>query len=121
MRKTDYKAGGVSNPQFANSRVEFVPVIIPGYGPLMEILHRAYAQAATGKGKERHANELPFVQQPILVETRALGIGFPAGQARKKVLEAANAHKDHKERAVADLLGAINYIAAAIIYIEEGN
>jgi hypothetical protein len=90
------------------------------YKELKMILDRAYLQASVGKGKDRHANGLPFHQQPILVETRSVGIGFPAGQARKKVQEATNCYKDHPERAIADLLGAINYIAAEIIFIEEG-
>lgn len=90
------------------------------YKELKIILDRAYLQASVGKGKDRHANGLPFHQQPILVETRSVGIGFPAGQARKKIQEATNCYKDHPERAIADLLGAINYIAAEIIFIEEG-
>jgi hypothetical protein len=90
------------------------------YKELKMVLDRAYLQASVGKGKDRHANGLPFHQQPILVETRSVGIGFPAGQARKKVQEATSCYKDHPERAIADLLGAINYIAAEIIFIEEG-
>ena len=89
------------------------------YKSLQDVLARAHDQAAAGKGAERHANNLPFEQQPILAETRAVGIGFVAGQARKKILEATRCWQDHPERAVADLLGAINYIAAEIIYIEE--
>lgn len=93
---------------------------VEGYEKLAKVLESAYNQAAMGKGKERHANNFPFHEQPILQETRLVGVGFPAGQARKKILEAANCFKDHPERAKADLLGAINYIAALIIHIEDG-
>jgi hypothetical protein len=89
------------------------------YRMLHQVLDRAYDQAAAGKGAERHANDLPFEEQPILAETRAVGIGFVAGQARKKILEATRCWEKHPGRAVVDLLGAINYIAAQIIYIEE--
>lgn len=89
------------------------------YIKLKEILDLAYHQASEGKGKERHADDKAFEDQPILTETRALGIAFPAGQARKKILEATKCYKDFPDRAIADLLGAINYISAEIIYINE--
>jgi hypothetical protein len=91
-----------------------------GYEELTAILHEAIDQAATGKGYERHANGKPFNDQPILRETEAVGMGFPAGQARKKILEALRCCDDHPERAVADLLGAINYTAALVIAIRAG-
>ena len=95
--------------------------VVEDYKTLKDVLGRAYDQASAGKGKDRHANGLPFEKQPILEETRAVGIGFVAGQARKKILEATNCWREHPERAVTDLLGAINYISAQIIYIEEKN
>lgn len=91
------------------------------YNKLKDILDRAFDQASVGKGKARHANNDNFEDQPILAETRAVGIGFVAGQARKKILEATRYYQEHPERAIADLLGAINYIAAEVIYIEEQN
>jgi len=89
------------------------------YEALKNILQEAYDQAAKGKCAERHANSEPFENQPIMQETRGVGIGFPAGQARKKILEAVNCHEKHPERAIKDLLGAINYTAAVILYIRE--
>lgn len=95
-------------------------VVEPGYGPLFKVLIEAFSQAAAGKGKERHANGLPFLEQPIMVEARMIGLGFPAGQARKKILEAVKtSEKGEHDRAVADLLGAINYCAATILAIRE--
>lgn len=91
-----------------------------GYESLADVLHEAIAQAAIGKGLERHADDRPFHDQPILRETQAVGLGFPAGQARKKILEAVRCCQDQPERAVADLLGAINYTAALVIAIRAG-
>ena len=90
---------------------------IPEYRELYNVLIEAYNQAARGKGKERHAQESQkFVDQPILQITRRYGIGFPLGQAEKKMEEAQRLDYEQK---IKELLGAINYIAAAIIYIRE--
>lgn len=88
-----------------------------GYSELEQVLIRAYKQAAFGKGKERHANDKPFVDQPILAITRMVGDGYPLGQAMKKSQEAARLPTI--EMKVKELLGAINYLAATIIYYEE--
>jgi hypothetical protein len=95
--------------------------VVKGYEPLAAVLQAALDQAQKGKGKERHANNLPFNEQPIMQEARAVGLGFTAGQARKKILEAVNCRHTHPGRAVGDLLGAINYVAATILRIEEEN
>lgn len=90
----------------------------PGeYAKLQDVLRRAFEQASTGKGKERHAgsNE-PFERQVICEVTRRLGEGYPLGQSVKKVYES---QRLKGQRGVAELLGAINYIAAAIITMEE--
>ncbi|NTW88096.1 MAG: hypothetical protein HGB26_03015 [Desulfobulbaceae bacterium] len=88
-----------------------------GYESLAAVLHEALDQAAHGKGLERHADARPFHDQPIMRETQAVGLGYPAGQARKKILEAVRCCHDHPARAIADLLGAINYTAALVIAI----
>lgn len=88
-----------------------------GYEALTDVLHEAIDQAAHGKGLERHADDRPFHDQPIMRETQAVGLGYPAGQARKKILEAVRCCDDHPERSIADLLGAINYTAALVIAI----
>jgi len=100
-------------------KIEPLPTRTTGYEPLAAILAEALAQASTGKGRERHANGRPFHEQPIMQELRAVGLGFAAGQARKKILEACRCHQQYPDRAIADLLGAINYAAATILRIRE--
>jgi len=91
----------------------------PGYESLANVLHRAFQQAADGKGAERHANDLPFHEQPMQTIAQKRGLGFLLGQADKKSLEAQGmADRGERERAVHELLGAINYLAGAIIFIE---
>lgn len=88
-----------------------------GYTELASMLQAAFNQAAYGKGAERHANSKPFVEQPILKLCQMYGAGFAFGQAGKKMEEAQRMGKD---AAVRELLGAIVYIAAAAIHIEQG-
>ncbi len=87
-----------------------------GYEPLANVLHRAYHQAAHGKGKERHARGEPFTQQVMLEGARRFGRGALLYQAYKKAEESQRLPAD---RAVAELLGAIVYLAGAVIVIEE--
>jgi hypothetical protein len=88
-----------------------------GYEPLAEVLQEALDQAQKGKGKECHANDLPFIEQPIMQGAREAGEGGLVFQARKKILEAMNCKDD--ERAITDMLGAINYVAAQVILRRE--
>lgn len=86
------------------------------YKSLSDVLERAYQQAAHGKGRERHAQDQPFDQQPM--QTISQLVGSSDGlryQAIKKIQEAARMDKD---AAIRELLGAINYIAGTIIYME---
>ena len=92
----------------------------PGYFSLESVLDLALEQSAVGKGKERHANDLPFIDQPIMQISRQVGVGFPLGQAMKKAGESSGMlSRGEKEAAKRELLGAIVYLAAAYIYIEE--
>lgn len=88
-----------------------------GYERLADVLLRAYGQAAYGKGKERHAQEQPFHEQPMQQVIRLHGVGFATGQASKKSSEALRLPTT--ERKVAELLGAINYLAGAVIALED--
>lgn len=88
----------------------------PGYDKLAAVLCNAFNQAATGKGRERHADGQPFEQQPAVRLCEQVGIGFALGQASKKILESQRLPPD---AAVHELLGAINYLASAIIHIER--
>lgn len=87
-----------------------------GYDVLRRVLARAVEQASAGKGRERHAHDEPFDQQKIVLLAKwSGGPAFDVGQACKKALESTRLPK---ERAVAELLGAINYLAAAVILLE---
>lgn len=91
------------------------------YGCLADVLQSAHDQAAHGKGKARHnARNVSFDRQPILEIARMVGPGYPAGQAMKKTQEASGMlARGEYDAAEAELLGAINYLAAEIILIRE--
>lgn len=92
----------------------------PNYETLARILKMAYGQASTGKGKERHANGRKFDDQPIMTIAKDHGLGYQTGQAEKKLKEAHTLLKiKGKDAAIRELLGVINYTAAAIAYIEN--
>lgn len=86
-----------------------------GYEPLANVLRRAFEQAAYGKGKERHAQGEPFSEQVMLEGAKRFGTGALLFQAFKKSEESQRLPQD---RAVAELLGAIIYLAGAVISIE---
>jgi hypothetical protein len=89
----------------------------PGYESLSSVLHRAFDQAAKGKGAARHANNLPFDRQPM--QSISALLNSPDGllyQAMKKIQESKRLDKDAQVR---ELLGAINYIAGAVIFLER--
>ena len=85
-----------------------------GYESLGLALGEAVAQAARGKGADRHAEKgEPFSDQLIMSIPKRLGDGgecFCLGQALKKICES---RRLAPAPARAELLGAINYIAAA--------
>nr|UFK26580.1 hypothetical protein [Yersinia phage Rostov 43] len=90
------------------------------YSGLYSVLMDALDQACNGKGKERHANDKPFEEQPMQTFSDALGspqgLGF---QVMKKTAEAMGmADPAHQIR---ELLGAINYAAGMIIWINRNN
>lgn len=91
---------------------------VEGYEELKRVLLLAFDQAARGKGKERHANDLPFHQQPI--QTISDLIQSPGGlayQIMKKTQEALSLPTIERQRR--ELLGAIVYTAALIIWLEK--
>ena len=88
------------------------------YEVLRDVLDRAFEQASGGKGKERHAQNRPFDEQPMQQISELLSTdGGMAYQAIKKIQESRR--MPETERKVAELLGAINYIAGMIIYVEK--
>lgn len=83
------------------------------YQSLGNILLEAYDQAANGKGKERHADGQKFEEQPIIVLEKLYQSGV-LFQAAKKMHESQRLEKD---AAIRELLGAMNYLAARVIYL----
>lgn len=88
---------------------------VPGYEKLQDVLERAYGQAAIGKGSERHAKGEPFHEQVMQIGAQKFGVGSLLFQAFKKSEESQRLPQD---RAIAELLGAINYLAGAVIALE---
>lgn len=89
----------------------------PKYDSLYKVFLMAYNQASNGKGKERHANDEDFRNQKIVTLNKQIGSNHGAiFQACKKAQESARLSDD---RAIAELLGAINYLAAAVIILQE--
>lgn len=89
------------------------------YQKLKNVLDAAYDQAKNGKGQDRHAysNDERFENQIICEVARRVGNGYQLGQAVKKIYES---QRLSTEGAIEELLGAINYIAAAVIVLREG-
>ena len=90
-----------------------------GYEPLAAILAEALAQAAEGKGAERHGNGASFVDQPMQLITQMVGLGFPLGQICKKAQEAHGmASRGERDAARRELLGVIVYAAGAVLALD---
>ena len=92
--------------------------IRPGYAALGTVLDDALDQAQAGKGAARHALDgEAFVDQQIVQLCEWLGSSQGAiFQATKKALESTRLPYG---RARAELLGAINYLAAAVIVLDR--
>jgi hypothetical protein len=84
----------------------------PGYEKLADVLQRAFDQAARGKGKERHAQGEPFDRQVMQDGARRFGVGALLFQAFKKSEES---QRLEWQRGINELLGAIVYLAGAVI------
>ena len=87
------------------------------YHHLSTVLDEALAQASEGKGRERHAQDLPFHEQPMQQLIDLYGMGFALGQAGKKMQESQRLPYDAARN---ELLGAIVYIAGAIVAMDRG-
>lgn len=92
--------------------------VISGYETLASVLALALEQAQNGKGNERHqVGNTPFSKQPICELARFYGVGYNFGQAAKKAHETQQLTTLKAKQA--ELLGAINYLAAAYIVLSE--
>lgn len=98
------------------NQIDLLPDV-EGYGSLASVLSQALDQATIGKGKARHAQGQPFHKQPMQKISELLnsaeGMRY---QAIKKTQESVRMNDD---AAVQELLGAINYLAGTIIYIQN--
>lgn len=89
-----------------------------GYEKLVAVFQAAHDQAAHGKGKERHANNLPFHKQRMQTISQTIDSEYGmVYQVTKKMTEGLQ-FTDHDKRE-AELLGAINYLAGIVIYHRE--
>lgn len=87
-----------------------------GYESLSAVLVRAYTQAAVGKGEIRHAKGQPFDSQVMQVGADQFGVGSLLFQAFKKAEES---QRLPHEASINELLGAIVYLAGAVIAKER--
>lgn len=85
------------------------------YDSLRSVLKAAFEQAATGKGRERHARGNPFDKQHMQTISQLLGTDRGmAFQAIKKLTEGLDMPDPAaRER---ELLGAIVYIAGIVVF-----
>ncbi len=106
-----------STPVKTTSSIDHqIEMNIAGYESLADVLQRAYNQAAVGKGVERHsAAGEPFHEQVMQIGAAKFGHGALLFQAFKKSEESQRLPHD---RAINELLGAINYLAGAVIALE---
>lgn len=88
------------------------------YLRLISVLGLAVNQAAFGKGLERHANSLPFEDQPMQQISKLLdspdGMAF---QVMKKCKEALGLPTYDAQ--IHELLGVINYTAGIVIFLQD--
>jgi hypothetical protein len=89
------------------------------YDSLRRVLQGAADQASDGKGKERHADDEPFEQQKICVINRWLEGSPVAGALFQVVKKTVESSRLSDSAAIHELQGAVNYLAAAIILLEE--
>ena len=106
----------------AGSKFRFEPArmmnVRQGYSELAEVLALALEQAQNGKGNARHqVGTTPFIAQPICELNRLYGTGYSFGQAAKKAHETQQL--ESKQAKLAEILGGINYLAAAYLVIAE--
>lgn len=108
--------GGVLGSGESDSLVK----VRKGYTGLLNILVEALNQAQQGKGAERHnlGGDLPFEKQRMQSISELVGsVDGMSYQACKKITEGVNLPT--LDRQVAELLGAINYIAGMIVFLRK--
>lgn len=115
---------GYTNPYVDGQKSLYLKLgrstVSPGYEALAAVHDEALDQAQAGKGIERHSKKgEAFPDQQIVQLGEWMGsTSFAVGQACKKALESTRLPYD---RARAELLGAINYLSAAVIQLDRAN
>lgn len=107
---------GATAEEVVASIERYLSEVPKGYEELYKEAQLACQQSSHGKGKERHANGRPFKKQPIMTRTKVFGVGFPLGQASKKIEESL---KFDPDRQIHELHGAVNYILAACVHLRK--
>ena len=95
------------------------PLLVDKYGSLKRVLADAMLQAKSGKGKERHADGESFENQKICVINRWLDGSPIAGALFQAVKTTVESSRMTPDAAIRELYGAINYLSAGIILLEE--
>lgn len=90
----------------------------PEYAELARVLNMALLQASRGKGKERHAVDGEAFERQQIVQL-GLWLGSAHGEVFQACKKAIESQRLAKPRAIAELLGAINYLAAAVLVMER--
>lgn len=100
--------------KYTKGKMKFADIKpIPGYEALEEVLCAAYLQAAVGKGAERHADDKPFPEQPMLrISQNLASVDGLLYQVAKKLQESRGLPDGRRQ---AEVLGAIVYSAGVHI------
>ena len=94
--------------------------VLPGYLSLFGVLCEALGQAQHGKGAERHnlGGTTPFERQRMQQISELIGsVHGMTYQACKKITEGVALPT--LDRQIAELLGAINYLAGMVIFLRK--
>lgn len=98
----------------------------PGYESLLAALDGALNQAQLGKGAVRHGMTGKDWTDQIIFLIGRLGLDYNRGQAVKKIVESHFMERgeagveDCTAAAIAELEGAIVYLASRIVILREG-
>lgn len=87
----------------------------PDMQKLWDALSEAFTQACA-KGQDRHGAGESFQDQDMIHIQNAVGVEFALGQAIKKLCEG---RRMSRTKARVEFLGAINYIAGAIVWMDQ--
>lgn len=121
--RAKFPSGIVSNQSDYWTKVGPLAVVLPedGFERLRKVYAAAVEQTKSGKGADRHGSGEAFEKQLIVTIGEHLGSNhFELGQAIKKLIESSRlAARGEVDKARSELLGALNYTAAAYLMLES--